>query len=558
VLCSQASSLLEVAGDSALTFDPECEDELIDGLTQFMNQPNLCTELRQRGTMMNQADISNGALGNTLRTPFTDEIYEKSLLARFVSQIKPTFWPYILLVSDTLLIFVAFQAAYFIRYRLQWFRAVEPASELSFGQYAPFTIALLVILPVIYGLSGIYPYRKRRGLFEEIYDIVAATTMGVILLITASLIFRPLLHSRLIYLYAAFSITLLLGISRFLILQARLHLRRYGIGVERMLLVGAGDVGRMVMRNVVAKPSLGYQVVGFLDDSPTKSYTDIGPFPALGPVENFDQVLRNQQVDNVIICLPWQSHRRIQRLLRSCDRNEIRAHVVPDFFQLTKDQIEVEELNGVPLISRRKISLQGWNLAVKRGIDLLFTFFMFLFTWPIILSVSVAIWLETRGSVLYTQTRLGKDGKPFEIYKFRSMVEGAHDLRHELEDYNESSGPLFKLRHDPRCTRVGRFIRRFSLDEFPQMINVVRGEMSWVGPRPNLPEEVDQYEEWHKKRLSVKSGMTGLWQVSGRSDLTFDEMVLLDIYYTENWSIFMDLGIMLRSLPAMMRGSGAY
>lgn len=507
---------------------------------------------------MNRADVRSGTLGGAIGRPLAHNVDQKSWLAHVVSNIQPTLWPYFLLISDVTLVFVAFFSAYLLRYRLQWFRTVEPASDLSFAEYAPFTIALLVIMPAIFALSGIYPYRKRRGLFEEVYDIAVAATMGVILLIIASLIFRPLLYSRLIFLYTAFGITLLLGVSRLIILQARLHLRRYDIGVERMLLVGAGDVGRMVMRNVVARPSLGYSVVGFLDDSPTKSYTDIGPFRALGPVENFDQVLRTQQIDSIIVCLPWQSHRRIQRLLRSCELNNVLAHVVPDFFQLTRDQIEIEDLNGVPLISRRKVSLQGWNLAVKRVLDLIFTFLMGLIMSPLILAVSAAIWLETRGSILYTQTRIGKDGKPFEIYKFRSMVEGAHAMRHELEDYNESSGPLFKLREDPRCTRVGRFIRRFSLDEFPQMINVVRGEMSWVGPRPNLPEEVGQYDEWHKKRLSVNSGMTGLWQVSGRSDLTFDEMVLLDIYYTENWSIFMDLGIMLRSLPAMMRGSGAY
>jgi len=160
--------------------------------------------------------------------------------------------------------------------------------------------------------------------------------------------------------------------------------------------------------------------------------------------------------------------------------------------------------------------------------------------------------------VLFAQTRIGRNGVPFQCYKFRSMVEGAAGMRQDLGDLNEASGPLFKVRNDPRRTRVGRWIRRFSLDELPQIINVIRGEMSWVGPRPNLPEEVEQYQEWHKKRMLVSPGITGMWQVSGRSDLTFDEMVLLDIYYVENWNLAMDLGILLRSIPAILGARGAY
>ena len=353
-------------------------------------------------------------------------------------------------------------------------------------------------------------------------------------------------------------ITLFLGASRFAIQIARGHLRRYSVGVEQMLLVGAGDVGRMVMRTVAARPDFGYQMIGFLDDNPAKGTTDIGPFRALGAVDNLSQILETNKVDTVIICLPWQSHRMIQRLLRTCESCHIRAQVVPDLFQLTKNQVHVEELNGIPLISTRDISIRGWNLLVKRAFDLVLGTAFSIVALPFILLIALAIKLDSRGPVFYMQTRIGKNGEPFRCYKFRSMVEGADDLRQEISDLNEASGPWFKVRNDPRRTRVGRMIRRYSLDELPQLINVLRGEMSLVGPRPNLPEEVDQYQEWHKRRLTVSPGITGLWQVSGRSDLTFDEMVLLDIYYVENWNIILDLSILLRSLPAILRGRGAY
>src|SRR5262249_42955236 len=177
---------------------------------------------------------------------------------------------------------------------------------------------------------------------------------------------------------------------------------------------------------------------------------------------------------------------------------------------------------------------------------------------PLCALIAIAIKLDSPGPVFFTQRRIGRNGIPFRCYKFRSMVDGADEMRQDLGELNEATGPLFKLRNDPRRTRVGRWIRRFSLDELPQIINVIRGEMSWVGPRPNLPAEVEQYQEWHKKRMTVSPGITGMWQVSGRSDLTFDEMVMLDIYYVENWNLAMDLSILLRSVPAIIGARGAY
>uniref|UniRef100_A0A540VNY7 Sugar transferase n=1 Tax=Litorilinea aerophila TaxID=1204385 RepID=A0A540VNY7_9CHLR len=482
-----------------------------------------------------------------------------SRLAALVRRVPASWWPYLLVASDMLLILLAFGGAYYVRYHLQWFRAVDPAFQVDLWTYVPFALALVVVLPLAFRFSGVYPYRRGRSLLEEVYTIGTATTGGVVVLITASLFFSPLLYSRLIFLYTALLVTLFLGLSRFTIALLRSHLRAYGVGVERMLLVGAGDVGRMVMRTVAARPDLGYHLVGFLDDNPLKGKTDIGPFKALGPVDNLHQVLDTYRpVDRVIICLPWQSHRMIQRLLRTCERHGVRAQVVPDLFQLTKNQMEVEELNGIPLISTRDVSIRGWNRVVKRASDLVLAGVGSLVALPLAALIAVAIKLDSPGPVIYSQTRIGRNGQPFRCYKFRSMVVGAEELRQELRAQNESSGPLFKIRNDPRRTRVGRFLRRWSLDELPQLINVLRGEMSIVGPRPNLPEEVEQYEEWHKKRLTVSPGITGLWQVSGRSDLTFDEMVLLDIYYVENWSLTLDLAIMLRSLPAIVRARGAY
>jgi exopolysaccharide biosynthesis polyprenyl glycosylphosphotransferase len=500
---------------------------------------------------LNLSDSTAGVQAST-RPPQT------SILAAAALRTPKSAWKYLLVLNDVILILVAFVVAYYIRYQLQWFRTVDPAFQVEIWTYAPFALALVIILPVSFRFSGVYPYRRGRSVVEETYHIATAVTVGVVILITVGLFFQPLLYSRLIFLYFAFLVTMLLGMSRFGIQVLRGHLRRFEVGVDRVLLIGAGDVGRMFMRTVAARPDYGYQLVGFLDDNPAKSENDIGPYKALGPVDNLGEALDALRIDSVVICLPWQSHRMIQRLLRSCERRNVRAQVVPDLFQLTMNQVYVDDFNGIPLIGTRGVNIQGWNLFIKRASDLVFGGLGALLALPLAAIIALAIKLDSKGPVLYRQTRVGKNGEPFTCFKFRSMVEGAEHLQPHLTETNEATGPLFKVRNDPRRTRVGRWLRRYSLDELPQLINVLRGEMSLVGPRPNLPEEAEQYAEWHRKRLTVSPGITGLWQVSGRSELTFDEMVLLDLYYVENWDFALDVSILLRSAPAILRGRGAY
>ena len=483
---------------------------------------------------------------------------QDSQLARLARSIPPNRWPPLLVTNDILLILLAFAGAYAMRYVWQLGRMVDPANQVGIQAYLGFAILLVIVCLLSFRFSRVYPYKMGRSVVEETYMIGTATTLAVVVLSGINLIYEPLSYSRLLYLYTAILITLFLGLSRLIMITGRLYLRHYGIGVKRVLLVGAGDVGRMVMRTVMARPELGYQVIGFLDDNVTKGQTDIGPFKALGPLENCNEVLTQHTIDEMIICLPWQSHRMVQHLLHVCEQQQIRAQIVPDFFQLTKNQLQVEELDGIPLLRSRDLSIQGWNLVLKRAADLVLIVLLGLVALPVVALIALAIRMNSAGPVIYRQTRIGKNGKPFTCYKFRSMITGADSQQGLVAKMNEATGPLFKMRNDPRTTAVGQWLRRYSLDELPQFYNVLRGDMSLIGPRPNLPQEVEQYQEWHKKRLSVSPGITGLWQVSGRSDLTFDEMVLLDIYYVENWTLALDLHILLRSIPAVVKGRGAY
>jgi exopolysaccharide biosynthesis polyprenyl glycosylphosphotransferase len=252
------------------------------------------------------------------------------------------------------------------------------------------------------------------------------------------------------------------------------------------------------------------------------------------------------------------AHRKILSIMSQCERQRVRAFVVPDLFQLSLSQVVMNDLNGIPLIGVRESSISGRNLALKRAMDIVISLGVLLLLSPVLALSALLIKLDTPGPVIFKQTRVGRGGREFTVFKFRTMRVGAEQEQERLASRNEASGPLFKMRDDPRRTRVGKWLRRLSIDELPQFWNVLRGDMSVVGPRPALPKEVAQYQPWHRRRLEAAPGITGLWQVNGRSELNFEEGVLLDLYYVENWSPFLDLKVMAKTIPTILFGKGAY
>jgi exopolysaccharide biosynthesis polyprenyl glycosylphosphotransferase len=462
-------------------------------------------------------------------------------------------------LTDVLLINLAFAIAYWLRYDLQLFAAVDEAYFVPYRQFIPISLALTVLLLGIYKLSGVYNQPRGSSWFDEVYRLVTSTATGIILMVFVIVVFfRPLFFSRLIFFYAAVLIVIMLSISRLGKRMVRNYLRKKGQGVDRLLIVGAGEVGRTVMRNIVAHPALGYQAVGFVDDDPDKGRTDIGRFKALGSTANIPQLVKEWAIDEVIVTLPWMYHRKIVSIIAQCEREQTRVRIVPDIFQMTLSHLDVEDLGGIPMIGVREISISSGARIFKRTMDVVLSLVGLVLLFPLFLLIGLIIRIDSRGPVLFRQIRVGKNEELFACYKFRSMHEGAEKEKEKLLDKNEADGPIFKIRNDPRITSVGRFLRRTSLDELPQLLNVLMGHMSLVGPRPAPPAEVQRYQPWHKRRLEVAPGMTGMWQVSGRSELTFDEMVLLDLYYIENWTPVLDLQILLRTLPIVLLGEGAY
>ena len=302
-----------------------------------------------------------------------------------------------------------------------------------------------------------------------------------------------------------------------------------------------------IVEKIRNAPELGYQVVGFVDDDPPDETEYDGP-PYLGPLAAIPGLIQEHTVSELIIALPSLSHQQLLEIVGSCGRARVNIKVLPDLFQIMASEVSTSELGGLPMLRIRDVTLRGWNLVLKRAMDIVVSATALVLLSPLMLLLALLVKLTSEGPVFYTQERVGLDGRPFQLIKFRSM----------RVDAEAEIGPVWAKPNDERTTRIGAFMRRYSLDELPQLINVAKGEMSFIGPRPPLPSEIVLYKPWQYRRLSMKPGISGLWQVSGRSDLTFDEMVLLDIYYIENWSPALDLRILLRTIPTVLLGSGAY
>ncbi|MEZ4593130.1 MAG: sugar transferase [Chloroflexota bacterium] len=461
------------------------------------------------------------------------------------------------ILSDLLLLNGGFALAYVIRYQWQWLRPItflEPFTDYL-GQMA------LLNLLLVFTFVQVRVWRRKRGEFwvDELSRITYAVAAGIGLLSMIAFFVQPTPFSRLMYFWAFLAIVVLIGAARLLrrILLGVLYQR--GILADRVLVIGSGEVGRSLIRTLLARPDLGYRAIGYLHDGLSENNIGLGRIPNLGTFADLQKTLTEwPQLHTVFIALPGEMHQQISQLLRLCQQQGVRAQVVPDLLQLSMNRVEFNNMAGIPTLGVRDVGISRVQQIAKRLLDLAIILLGGLPALLVMGVIAAAIKLDSPGPVLYKAHRVGKNGRPFQMFKFRSMVVDADRRKEELKQFNQADGPIFKMKEDPRMTRVGRLIRRLSLDELPQLYNVVRGEMSLVGPRPPLAEEVAQYKPWHKQRLSVIGGITGLWQVSGRSDLTFDELCLLDIYYIENWSVAMDIRILLQTVPHSLFGRGAY
>ena len=468
------------------------------------------------------------------------------------------------LFLDAGMAFLGFVMAYWIRYNLQLGRAVAEVNYLPFQAFLWIGLTLVAFLVLLFGARGLYRLPRGSSWLESLSRVAGSTTLAIAGLIVVLYATRTM-YTRLLYLYAWFTITLCVGMGRALVSRLQRWLWSQGIGAERVLVVGAGPLGQQVMRSIRQQPRLGYFLVGYLELAPLPDAAVAQSTPAageppryLGRPDDLPLLLEPCHIDEVIIALPSDAHQATLSVANLCQQQGIEFRIAPDIYEMSFDRVDIGEMAGVPLIGLKEVAIRGGNLVLKRTMDIVLSVLALLLGWPLFTLVALAIRLGSPGPILFRQKRIGRKGRPFTCLKFRTMHMYAEAEQDRLAARNEATGPLFKIRDDPRMTGVGRILRRTSLDELPQVFNVLMGEMSWVGPRPGTPAEVARYQPWQRKRLEVLPGITGFWQTSGRSNLSFEEMVRLDIYYVENWNPWLDIVILLRTIPAVISGRGAY
>jgi exopolysaccharide biosynthesis polyprenyl glycosylphosphotransferase len=470
----------------------------------------------------------------------------------------------VLALLDAVMINLAFLLAYLVRYSLlNGVRFTTAFIREPFASFREeegiFTLGMLALL----WLRGLYRLRLAGTWPRQCWIIVSTSTAAFAVYAAYDFVSRKTnvaldARSRSLVVLAWVAIIVLVSAARLGAAGGLTLLYTRGIGLTNLLVVGSGRLGKLMLQQVAASPQLGYRVIGFLHHQEGQP-CDFGRFRALGTLDDLDTMLVSQRVGEVIIALPSPLQHAIVRTMRHCERAGVPYRLVPHLYELSLSRIEVDVIQGVPLIGPRRSLSTALQFRFKRCLDVLGALLLGLLTAPIWVATTLIIALESPGPVLLRQARVGLRGAPFICLKFRSMRAEADGQRRTLIlATGDRERGKFKLRDDPRRTRVGRLIRRLSIDELPQLVNVLRGEMSLVGPRPPLPEEYAQYQEWEKTRLEVLPGITGLWQVRGRSNLDFDEMVLMDLYYIEHWHLGLDIQILARSIPAVMVGHGAF
>lgn len=529
------------------------------------------TQSNSKAFQSNQSEAHSGALSHTrlLLWPLSDHAIKIITTG--------------LVIFDGLLAALLFILAYWVRHPEKpiFLVAEKHLGPLAFPlpydfqpDFDPY-LSVLYFVPLIqiasFWYRGLYRVRGEFSFSEDFISIFKAVSIGALLVTVIAFFYRGgFTWSAFSYSRLAFIFYYLLGLVAFVGYRAAFRslqtfYRRRHINVIPILIVGSNGVAEMCVNEIAHDPKLGRSVVGFVtaDGAPPKSKA-LGNWPTLGRYDQMHLFIRQHRISEVLITDTEIRPQLLFDTMVKCGRGaRVTFRVVPNLFNCIPRKTYVEQLGAVPMVRLFEEPLSASARMFKRSVDLIVSSLILLFTAPFWLIVAAAIKLESRGPVFYRQERVGMDGQIFQIYKFRSMtddveVDEAH--RRYMERVIKNQGdtnlgaeekPNYKFVNGARLTRTGCFLRRTSLDELPQIFNVFKGEMSLVGPRPPIPYEVECYETWHRKRLDVKPGMTGLWQVSGRYHLSFQQMVQLDIYYIENWSLWLDLKIILKTLPAL-------
>ncbi|HSL17756.1 MAG TPA: undecaprenyl-phosphate glucose phosphotransferase [Methylomirabilota bacterium] len=446
------------------------------------------------------------------------------------------------LLGDVVATALAVLVAYWLRFEVQVHPVTKGTPPLEmYLQLIPVTA---ILWPAVFYFQGLYQTRRLRSRFDELLRVVLAVMLATILLTAFLTFYRPSgsTYSRLFLPIFAAVDAVFVAFSRWLISDVLRRIRRSGGNLQTVLVVGAGELGRRLVTSLQAHREYGFSVAGFLDDDPGKQQRDIQGVPVLGTTNDLEAVVAERRIDQVMIALPLSAHHRTVQLIRRCGQLLVEIKVVPDLLQYYVVRAGTEDLDGLPIINLTQIPLHGWNQVVKRSFDLAGAACLLLAVGWMFPIIAWLIKREDGGPAFYSQIRTGMDGRAFKLHKFRSM---------RIDGDGNGQGKWTRT-DDPRVTRVGAVLRRYNLDELPQLVNVLKGDMSLVGPRPEQPEFVERFRSRYPEyqaRHRVRAGITGWAQVNGlRGDTSIRQRVVHDLYYIENWSLALDLKILWRTL----------
>lgn len=464
----------------------------------------------------------------------------------------------VLLLVDVLMIGLGFWIAHLVRFNtyLPIFQLDAPPS-LPF--YRTVSLTLIPLWLAIFALSGLYQRRNLLGGTLEYSLLFRAISIGMILVIVAGFLQPDFVLAR-AWLLLAWTFTFFFVASgRFVLRRVIYSLRRRGYFLTPALIVGANAEGRSVAEQLISWRTSGLHVVGFVDDEVPLGTAVYGSLYSLGNVTHLDQLIGRYNVEEIIIATSALSRDEMLTVFKRFGlRDGLNLRLSSGLFEIITTGLEVKEMADTPLVRVQKVRLTGIDRAMKLALDYLITIPGLIAISPLLLMIAIAIKLDSPGPVIYRRQVMGINGRPFGAYKFRTMHVNSDRILAGYPDLQAELARTHKLRRDPRVTRMGNILRKSSLDELPQLLNVIKREMSLVGPRMISPGELKMYDAWGLNLLTVPPGITGLWQVSGRSDISYQERVRLDMYYIRNWTIWLDIQLLLQTIPAVIRGQGAY
>ena len=456
----------------------------------------------------------------------------------------------LLYIADLCLVALGFQLGVIVE------NLIGPI-QIGLFSYDAFTLIALISWGIILWQSPKCYVFRLREVKEIIISSLKASIFAAAFFIAAIFVLGYHVQNRMLVVGSIFMVAGFLILIRLLITWLLFYYRSRGFNYQTVLIIGTGNIAKNFADKIFNNVHYGLKIIGFVDLEKRTDLWRYHDIPCVGNLDILPDILRSKQVDFVVFAVGKKYLNAIEKSLIICEQMGVRTSVLADFFPLKLARRRIESFFGSPMICYDSIPELSLSMIVKNISDPIMASIGLILAFPVMLITAIAIKINSRGPVIFKQSRCGLNGRQFKLFKFRTMVQDAELLKKSLMRFNEIDGAAFKMTNDPRITKVGRFLRKTSIDELPQLFNILRGDMSFVGPRPPLAEEVANYDLWQRRKLSMKPGLTCLWQVSGRSDVSFEQWMKFDLEYIDHWSLLKDAQILARTVPAVLKGTGA-